>query len=167
MGGDNAAAGAIIGAGSGLMIGRAVGRDTETMLMGGVLGGVVGLLIGSDYDRADHRLGYGSPRYTVRPRHDGWRPATIIAIVNGQPRPVRVETLRRGPDWVLWGDFNGRGRQQMIIKNQHHLPSEMIIRDQGHAGRADWRQSRFAGNHRSDRHNDRNFDQWRRDGRRH
>ena len=146
--GDGAAAGALIGASSGALIGRAVGHDPDAMLVGGVIGGVFGLLIGSEYDRADHRVVYAPSHYSVAPRHDGWHATTVITVVNGRRYPVRVEAYRIGYDWILWGNFHGRGRQRLIVENQRHLPHEIIIRDGGHA-----RYDRG----RRDRYDDRNY----------
>lgn len=156
--GDGAAAGALIGAGSGVLIGRAVGHDANAALAGGIIGGMFGLVIGSEYDRQERQVVYTPSHYRVRPRHDGWHATTVITIVNGRRYPVRVEAYRSGYDWILWGDFHGRGRERLIIENHRHLPPEIIILDRGHAWRDHWPRDRFVDHRHRDRHEDRYYD---------
>ncbi len=46
----NGVNGIIIGAGSGALIGQAIGRDTESTLVGSAVGGLVGYVIGNEKD---------------------------------------------------------------------------------------------------------------------
>ncbi len=46
-------AGAAIGAGSGAILGQAIGRDTEGTLLGTAIGGILGYIFGNEMDKAD------------------------------------------------------------------------------------------------------------------
>jgi len=49
--GDRQVGGLIMGSGTGAIVGQAIGRNTESTIVGATLGGVVGLLVGSQLER--------------------------------------------------------------------------------------------------------------------
>lgn len=77
--GQQAVNGMIIGAGSGAVLGQAIGRDTESTIAGTVVGGITGLVIGSslEHERTQyvhHRqpvehVYYPPPRYKHKVKH--------------------------------------------------------------------------------------------------
>lgn len=62
----NTTNGVIIGAGSGAILGQAIGRDTEATLIGTAVGGLFGYMIGNEMDhqgqRVVHHRTYQPPR---------------------------------------------------------------------------------------------------------
>ncbi len=61
----NAEKGALIGAGSGALIGQAVGHDTKSTVIGAALGGIAGAAIGDSQDKSRkyYRDQYGRTYY--------------------------------------------------------------------------------------------------------
>jgi hypothetical protein len=86
--GDLAANGLFLGAGSGALIGQAIGRNTEATLVGTAIGGVLGYIVGNEQEKAYARepvytsYGYGGPIY--RERYVVRRPTVIYR----EPAPV-------------------------------------------------------------------------------
>lgn len=50
--------GLLIGAGSGALVGQAIGRDAEATLIGTAVGGVLGFMVGNEMDRTGYERGY-------------------------------------------------------------------------------------------------------------
>lgn len=77
--GEKALNGMLIGAGSGAVLGQAIGRDTESTIAGTVVGSITGLVIGSSLDHGKtqyaHRrppvkhVYYPPPRYKHKAKH--------------------------------------------------------------------------------------------------
>ena len=79
--GDRAANGLFFGAGSGALIGQAIGRNTDATLLGAAVGGVLGYIVGNEQEKAYARgpvysYRYPGPVYTER-RVVVRRPAVI------------------------------------------------------------------------------------------
>lgn len=50
--------GLLLGAGSGALVGQAIGRDAEATLIGTAVGGVLGYMVGNEMDRSGYDRGY-------------------------------------------------------------------------------------------------------------
>lgn len=57
--------GLIIGAGSGAVVGQAIGRDAKATLIGSAVGGMVGLMVGNEMDRAEYSREYDATQAAV------------------------------------------------------------------------------------------------------
>lgn len=77
--GQRAVNGMLIGAGSGAVLGQAIGRDTESTIAGTVVGGITGLVIGTtlEHGKAQHvhyrapaeHVYYPPPKYKHKIKH--------------------------------------------------------------------------------------------------
>jgi len=77
--GQRAVNGMLIGAGSGAVLGQAIGRDTESTIAGTVVGGITGLVIGTtlEHGKAQHvhyrppaeHVYYPPPKYKHKVKH--------------------------------------------------------------------------------------------------
>ncbi|MCK5516088.1 MAG: glycine zipper family protein, partial [Desulfobulbaceae bacterium] len=54
---DRAVNGLIIGGGSGALVGQAIGRNTESTVIGATVGGILGYIIGNE-TRHSHHINY-------------------------------------------------------------------------------------------------------------
>lgn len=85
--GDRAVGGLYLGAGSGALIGQAIGRNTEATLLGTAIGGVLGYIIGNEQEKA-----YA---YTREPVYTSTcREAEILGTVDGEPGRIRTVVCR-------------------------------------------------------------------------
>lgn len=83
-GGDRAVNGLIIGGGSGALVGQAIGRNTESTIIGATVGGVLGYIIGNENRHAHHT----SVNYVTPLPHNNFRP---------HPRPHRIKERYYNP----------------------------------------------------------------------
>jgi len=119
---NNGLDGLIIGAGSGALIGQALGRNTESTVVGTAVGGFIGYIIGSDmerhpvYRRVEHyeerpvvyqREHITQYNYYYQPveKHRRYtsdcREAEILGTVNGHAKKIYGTVCKNGRDWEL------------------------------------------------------------------
>ena len=87
---QNGADGFFWGAGSGALIGQAIGRNTEATLIGTAVGGMLGYIVGNERDKNgfESRVTYGTaPRQYSRTRY-----VTVVPPQRSQPEPICRET---------------------------------------------------------------------------
>jgi hypothetical protein len=70
--------GLVLGAGGGALVGQAIGRNTESTVIGSALGGVVGYIIGSEMDRDTYRYRSHRPRFEQPPRVPVHRKKVVV-----------------------------------------------------------------------------------------
>ena len=147
--GENAVHGLLLGAGSGALVGQAIGRNTEATLLGTAVGGAFGFVIGNA----------GGPTYAhpVRPSYPppavgyGYPPNATAYIPPPQYHPLPPPTIHRvftrdyyrGPK-ICRETISERGFPGRIVRDvsttcwlRHHRP---------YWGRDDNRGDRYEGN---------------------
>ena len=118
---NNSIGGLIIGAGSGALMGQAIGRDTESTVVGTAVGSIIGYIIGSEMDK-DERVYYrpaSRQRNVYKETHvtqyhyhyDRGRPfhpqprrckeAEILGTVNGRAKKIYGTVCRTNQGWEL------------------------------------------------------------------
>lgn len=147
---DRAVNGLIIGGGTGALVGQAIGRNTESTIIGATVGGALGLIVGSEMNR---HHGGGRNYYGHRP---------VIVHQQRDYRPRRHHDFKK--------KRNHYRRSHVFKKERRHYRDhgpvcrETFIKQRGHHGnrrviktvcRDDYR-PRFKP-HRRDRHRDRFF----------
>lgn len=115
---DNASGGLLWGAGSGALLGQAIGRDTQATLLGTAIGGVLGYIVGNEMDKeampvAQRRTMYQETEWPSAHRRDQrhserratprleCRETEILAYVDGRPETVLATACYDHGDWVL------------------------------------------------------------------
>jgi len=117
--GDRAANGMVLGAGSGALIGQAIGRNTEATLLGTAIGSVLGYIVGNEQEKIEAQpayasYGYGEPAYYGNaPYYNGrraygpCREAEVLGTVDGEANRIRTLVCLDGNGrWVV----NGTGQ---------------------------------------------------------
>ncbi len=122
--GDRAANGLFFGAGSGALIGQAIGRNTDATLLGTAIGGVLGYIIGNEQEKA-YAQGptyyYRYPQPVYRQRVIVQRPTVIYReappVAYYYPQPAPVFNLSLG--WIFHDDhaYGWRGHER---RGMHH-----------------------------------------------
>lgn len=125
--GDVAANGLFYGAGSGALIGQAIGRNTDATLLGAAIGGVLGYIVGNEQEKAYARgpgyyYQYPGPVYTerrvvVRQPTVIYRAAPQVAYY---PAPVPFFNLNLG--WIFHDghrDYRWTGNHRNWRGNGH------------------------------------------------
>ena len=127
--------GVILGAGGGALLGQALGRNTQSTVIGTAVGGVVGYLIGTEMDK--HR-GYTRHRYQesyeptryyytepvveykpVRPnrnvvRYSQCRETEFLGTINGKPKKIYGTACKTPHGWELVSE------DQALYSDRHH-----------------------------------------------
>ncbi|MEW6427152.1 MAG: glycine zipper domain-containing protein [Thermodesulfobacteriota bacterium] len=123
--GDRATGGLLLGAGSGALIGQAIGRDTEATLLGTAVGGVLGYIVGNEAEK-DYRSGpthayrYDEPVYYEGERGRGecgpCREAEILGTVDGEARTIVATVCRdRYGRWLVRDDRPVMVRSRPVV----------------------------------------------------
>lgn len=94
--------GLVIGAGSGALVGQAIGRDAEATLVGTAVGGMIGYAVGNEIDR-----GYGRAHIAPRP------------VVYGPPP---------SPPSYYQPYYDGRGRYQNDYRPEQLCRETVVVR---------------------------------------
>jgi hypothetical protein len=114
--------GLLLGAGGGALAGQAIGRDTQSTLIGTTIGTLVGYMVGNEMDKNSFQyrdVGY-HPRYEpsyrplpssngynyrpAPPRHapvGGCREVEILGTVNGAPEKIITTACHTPEGWIL------------------------------------------------------------------
>ena len=114
--------GLLLGAGGGALAGQAIGRDTQSTLIGTTIGTLVGYMVGNEMDKNSFQyrdVGY-HPRYEpsyrplpssngynyrpAPPRHvpvGGCREVEILGTVNGVPEKIITTACHTPEGWIL------------------------------------------------------------------
>jgi hypothetical protein len=132
--GDRAVNGFILGAGSGALVGQALGRNTESTLIGTAVGGMVGYALASQPERRGAQSAGVSGTVVIssgrdhfyrveeRPRHyygpgPGCRETEIWATIDGRPEIVVGTACWQNGEWVLANQYQRRSGQVVVIRN--------------------------------------------------
>ena len=131
---DNGADGFFLGAGSGALIGQAIGRNTEATLIGTAVGSMLGYIVGNEMDNAtggDRRVTYRSPvRQYSRTRHVEYLPPSrtqtkpvcretqMFAEINGRAEKVYGTACMENGEWVV-ANSGLASRTIFFEKNRH------------------------------------------------
>jgi surface antigen len=102
----------LLGAGSGALIGQAIGRDTEGTLLGAAVGSVLGYAIGNEMDKGGgyrptvHTTVYQQPRMVVvRPESQKLcRETEVLATIDGRPETLYGTACWQDGEWVMMAD---------------------------------------------------------------
>lgn len=128
---DLAANGLLLGAGSGALIGQAIGRNTEATLVGTAIGGMLGYIVGNEQEKAYERV----PVYTsFRYRQPVYRQGYVVrrpTVIYREPAPVFNFSLgwiynsHRDYQWRhhghAWrGRYRGWTRHHRGWRGDHH-----------------------------------------------
>jgi outer membrane lipoprotein SlyB len=108
--GDRAANGLFFGAGTGALIGQAIGRNADATLLGTAIGGVLGYIVGNEQEKAYAQ----EPAYYYRYPEPAYRERVVVRrqtviyreappVVYYYPEPAPVFDLSLG--WIF---YNGR-----------------------------------------------------------
>ncbi len=131
-GGDNGVAGLLIGAGSGALIGQAIGRNTEATLIGTAVGSFLGYAAGNEMDKDDQRPVMASRVYARPARVPVWvveeeepvcREMEMLAEVDGRPERVHGVACLKDGQWVLAApdrDHDADFRRGRHFSRRHH-----------------------------------------------
>lgn len=123
---QNSLGGLIIGAGSGALVGQAIGRDTESTLVGTAVGSVLGYIIGNEMDKdsrvyyhpgpqrpAPHRPVVHQQKHVTthhyhyvttqpaRPPKRHCKEAEILGTVHGKAKKIYGTVCRTDQGWEL------------------------------------------------------------------
>jgi hypothetical protein len=114
--------GLLLGAGGGALAGQAIGRDTESTLIGTTLGTLVGYMVGNEMDKNSvqyREVGYQprfEPSYRAQPSSYGYqygpaptrhvpvgacREVEILGTVNGAPEKIITTACPTPEGWLL------------------------------------------------------------------
>lgn len=143
MANDHGVNGLLLGAGSGALVGQAIGRDTEGTLIGTAVGGMLGYMVGNEMDK-----GYGHPYPPPQPVVYGPPPPPpAVVYVPPPPRPRPVVYAPPPRPWRHHGHPPDQVCRQIVERRDHHGRYREVVtticRD-----RNDWRYGR----HRDWRH---------------
>lgn len=117
---ENGVNGFILGAGGGALIGQAIGRNTESTLIGTAVGSMLGYVIGNERDkngvvqsrtvyRPVERVytppprGYYTETYVPPARYeeDICRESEVLATINGRPERIYATVCLEDGRWVM------------------------------------------------------------------
>ncbi len=124
--GDRATNGLFFGAGSGALIGQAIGRNTDSTLLGSAIGGVLGYIVGNEQEKTYPRqpayyYRYPGPVYEGRPVVVS-RPTVIYReappVVYYYPEPAPVFNLSLG--WIFGSGHDYRWRDHDRGWSRHY-----------------------------------------------
>ena len=117
--------GVILGAGGGALLGQALGRNTQSTVIGSAVGGVVGYLVGTEMDRGRTFSYPRSHSHYDRPRHHRYEPTVqyheplprrndvtrehyapcrqteILATIDGKPKKIYGTVCKTARGWEL------------------------------------------------------------------
>ena len=96
--------GLLLGAGGGALAGQAIGRDTQSTLIGTTIGTLVGYMVGNEMDKNSFQyrdVGY-QPRY-----EPSYRPLPSSYRDNHRPAPVRHAPVASCREVEMLGTVNG------------------------------------------------------------
>jgi surface antigen len=143
---QNSLGGLIIGAGSGALMGQAIGRDTESTLVGTAVGSVIGYIIGNEMDKdsqiyyrpaprqpahykpAPHRPVVHHEKYVTthhyhygnskpyRPRRQQCKEAEILGTVHGKAKKIYGTVCRTDRGWELVSEDPNDGHDRYSRK---------------------------------------------------
>ncbi len=183
-GGSYGSNGTFIGAGSGALIGQAIGRDTEGTLLGTAIGGVLGYMIGNEMDKNRMNSSYSSSgrrkvysnsynyrpdyrdrqshvvtkRYSKHARIDDCRETEILATVEGHPEIVSATACYENGRWTLQEQRPEKISKTIII-NKHIYPGTSHVIINKRHGRRHWKAKHKRRHHRRFvRHSRRHYD---------
>lgn len=109
----NATNGVIIGAGSGAILGQAIGQDTEATLIGTAVGGLFGYMIGNEMDRNGNRVVH----------HRTYQPPRTYShkVINtGRPFAPKYKNRYRNADKVC--------KKTIKIKERHGRTKKVVTK---------------------------------------
>lgn len=140
---ENGISGLLFGAGSGALLGQAIGRDTEATLLGTAVGSMLGYVIGNEMDKGGYpseqshhpgsaRSSYNRNRkfnrtvYKTRVHHypviveekyyqqaPVCRETEILATIDGVPEKVTATACLEDDRWVI------KGTEEPFYKSQY------------------------------------------------
>ncbi len=125
---ENGVNGFFLGAGSGALIGQAIGRNTEATLIGTAVGSMLGYIVGNERDKygVGNRVAYREP---VR-RYSQTRYVTVVPPPQAQPEPICRET-------EMLAEIDGRAERvygtaclengEWVVANQGLVSQTIII----------------------------------------
>ena len=130
---DNGVDGLLFGAGSGALIGQAIGKNTEATLIGTAVGSMLGYIVGNEMDKSgvESRVTYRRPpetRHYPRTRYVEvvpeykepiCRETEMLAEIDGRPEKIYGTACLENGEWVVASP--GLVSQTVIIeKNRRH-----------------------------------------------
>ncbi len=134
---DHGINGLLLGAGSGALVGQAIGRDTEGTLIGTAVGGVLGYVVGNEMDKNYYG---GRPYPPPQPVVYGPPPPPAVVYVPPPPRPRPVVYSPPRP-WRHHGPPPDQVCRQVVEHREHHGRYREVVttvcRDRDH-----WRDDR-------------------------
>ena len=152
MANDRGVNGLLLGAGSGALVGQAIGRDTEGTLIGTAVGGMLGYMVGNEMDK-----GYGHPYPPPQPVVYGPPPPPpavvyvpppppAVVYVPPPPRPRPVVYAPPPRPWRHHGHPPDQVCRQIVERRDHHGRYREVVttvcrdrNDWGYDRRRDWR----------------------------
>ena len=114
--------GLVLGAGGGAIAGQAIGRNTESTLIGTAVGTMIGYMVGNEMDKNSYQPGqvsyrqpyepsYIPPRSSYRPvyepvpeyqvRRDNCKEVEILGTVHGSPEKFITTACETPQGWIL------------------------------------------------------------------
>jgi len=114
---DHGINGLLLGAGSGALVGQAIGRDTEGTLIGTAVGGVLGYVVGNEMDKSY----YGGRPYPP-PHHVAYGPPPPPAVVYVPPPPPPQPVVYAPPprSWRHHDYPPDQVCRQIVERRGHH-----------------------------------------------
>jgi len=130
---SNASQAGIGGAAGGAIIGQAIGRNTESTLLGTAIGGVLGYMIGNEMDKPSmtttnavyYPTQAPAPRYL--PPEPECREVEVLATINGRAERVYSTACFNGRDWVLEGNDGRVSRQTVVIERDRYIAPTRVV----------------------------------------
>ena len=133
--GDNAVSGLLIGAGSGALIGQAIGRDTSATLIGTAVGSFLGYAAGNEMDKSGRLQPVVARRVApwrgraMTARLPVWveeeqepicRETVMLAEVDGRPERVHGVACIEDGEWVLTSVAARDDHEDDCRRTRHH-----------------------------------------------
>jgi len=100
--------GVIVGAGGGALLGQAIGRNTQSTVIGTAIGSVVGYLVGSEMDRQYDYGNHMTYRQRQPVRYEYYEPVAVYKEKKPRKRTVRRSKCR---ETEILGTINGRAKK--------------------------------------------------------
>lgn len=101
--------GLLMGAGSGALVGQAIGRDTEATLIGTAVGGMLGYMVGNEMDKNGYLGTPGSVQHVYYPPP----PPQVLYPVFKQPHGYRDRDR-------YWHGRHGKICREYVVVEGHH-----------------------------------------------
>ena len=155
---QNSLGGLIIGAGSGALMGQAIGRDTESTLVGTAVGSVIGYIIGNEMDKDSRVYYHPAPRRPAphRPVIYHEKHVTTNHYHYGNAKPARPSE-RNCKQAEILGTVHGKAKKIYGTVCRTNQGWELVSQDpymhDSHSHRNNWyKKSPAKGHHRDNRH---------------